>query len=71
MKKFNKAMFIIKNSIYLYSNILQSFKPIFKLLNRSKSYINFHFSKNWIIRFNISKWFFLIENNNYTYCKLK
>ncbi len=40
---FDKAMFIIKNGISLYSNIPQSPEPRFKLPNSPEGYVNLHF----------------------------
>ena len=64
-------MFIIKNDISLYLNILQSSKPILKLPYSLKDYINLYIFQSLIVGYIIFEGSFFIKNNNDVCYQLK
>ena len=64
--QFNLAMYILKNNIKLFDEILSKDKieDIFKLPNNPYDYTLLHFFKNWIVGFTCSEGSFFIKKNN-------
>lgn len=64
--QFNLAMYILKNDIKLFDEILSKDKieDIFKLPNNPYDYTLLHFFKNWIVGFTCSEGSFFIKKNN-------
>jgi len=63
-KQFDKAMFLFKNNINLYSEIPVNISLINQVLNKAEDYINLPFFNNWIVGFTIAEGSFLIKCNN-------
>ena len=63
-KQFDKAMFLFKNNINLYTEIPVSFPLMNQVLNKAEDFINLPFFNNWIVGFTIAEGSFLIKSNN-------
>ena len=63
-KQFDKAMFLFKNNINLYSEIPVNLSLKNETLSKAEDFINLSFFNNWIVGFTIAEGSFLIKCNN-------
>lgn len=64
IKQFNKAMFILKNDIKLYSEIPNEIDNVFELPSTAIGYTKLPFFLNWIVGFTMAEGSFHIKSNN-------
>lgn len=64
IKQFNKAMFILKNDIKLYSEIPNEIDNVFELPLTAIDYTKLPFFLNWIVGFTMAEGSFHIKSNN-------
>jgi hypothetical protein len=63
-KQYDKAIFLFKKNIKLYSEIPINIPLMTEKLNNPNDYINLPFFNNWIVGFTIAEGSFLIKSNN-------